>query len=349
MSDKFNENEWISVLLLYLIPILGWIIYTYQNTPLEYSWVVSGIGFAILFFCSALLISLLKKQPVLVAEPMIPVVQEPRPFIPEEPPQEDLSKEWMEKIELLQTHLQEKESALAQALNENHEMAEKIQEIRESAALNEEEARRKIESLELEVHQTGQAAKQFENQINDLRYEIKTLLNLTEVGPEPIKDVPLEPVQEVIAPKPQAGTRGLLTRCVDAAQKITAGYHTSSLRGLSLDPYAFDLRRLQDALRQESGALILVYSPKEERVLFANAETKNLLGISPEQFAQDFADFAAEDFPKWKSAVLQLLTKSEVRIPIQFKDKSGDKVLLNAQIASIPTGVFRSLIIATLS
>jgi hypothetical protein len=364
MSEKFNENEWIQVLFLYSIPILSWIIYTHQEASLEFSFLVAGSGFVILFFGSALFISLLKRQ---VPEPQVfaPVFESAPVVMQQQDPvfTEESILPYKEQIESIQYELGEKEreiqsmtEQLTHALREHQEIKEKLTEVMETSAQKEEEARKKIEALELESHQKMQTSKHLENQIHDLRYEIKTLLQLTEVdytqlGMEPSKkqEVVAEAVVEPVAPmQPKGSARSRLTRCIDIAQKITAGYHSSSLRSLSLDPYAFDLRRLSDALRQEVGALILVYSPKEERILFANGETKAILGISPEQFAQDFTEIAGSDFSTWKSGVTQLLTKSEVNITVEFTTNAFGPVALNALMGPIPTGVFRSLVIAIL-
>ena len=363
MSEKFDENEWIQVLLLYSIPILSWILYTHQLASLEFSFLVAGSGFAILFFGSALFVSLLKRQ--VVANPVpVPVIESlPEIIETHSAVNEECILSYKEQIQSIQHELGEKEreiqsmtEQLTHALGEHQEIKEKLTEVMETSAQKEEEARKKIEALEMESHQKMQTSKQLENQIHDLRYEIKTLLQLTEVdyaqlGMEPAKkqEVVPEPASEPIATfQPKSSSRSRLTRCIDIAQKITAGYHSSSLRSLSLDPYAFDLRRLSDALKQETGALILVYSPKEERILFANGETKTILGLSPEQFAQDFAEIVGTDFAIWKSGVTQLLTKSEVNITVEFKTQSHDPVALNVLMGPIPTGVFRSLVIAIL-
>lgn len=359
MSERFNENSWIRVILLYLIPIAAWISYTYQNSSLSFSFEVAAIGSTILFFGSALFISLLKpKDEPKIAPKIIEVPVPTEAIFP--------LAEWEEKVSSLEERLKlqalEFEGSnqdLEKIQIENRELREKLQEMTDSTLQHSEEAQHKIQSLELELHQSKQHSTQLENQIHDLRYEIKTLLNLTEVGyshPEPSKKEEAalpEPFKEyVITPQPQASggnTRALLTRCLDIAQKITAGYHTSSLRGLTLDPYAFDLRRLADALRYESSALILLYSPKEERLLFANGETKELFGVSPEEFLHDFSDYAGADFAKWKNAVVQLLTKVDVTVALEFKNRFHEPVPLNAHMATIPTGAFRSSVMVVLT
>ena len=363
MSEKFNENEWIQVLFLYSIPILSWILYTHEAASLEFSFVIAASGFVILFFGSALLITLLKRE-VPAAQVLAPVF-EPAPVVIQQAPvlTEESILPYKEQVASIQSELEEKEreiqsmtEQLTHALGEHQEIKEKLTEVMETSAQKEEEARKKIEALELESHQKMQTSKHLENQIHDLRYEIKTLLQLTEVDytqlgmePEKKEEVVQEPVIEPIIPTQSKGSaRSRLTRCIDIAQKITAGYHSSSLRSLSLDPYAFDLRRLSDALRHETGALILVYSPKEERILFANGETKSILGMSPEQLTQDFTEIVGSEFITWKSGVTQLLTKSEVNIAIEFKTKSFGSIALNALMGPIPTGVFRSLVVAVL-
>lgn len=362
MSAKSHKNELVYIFLLYLFPILGWIFYTHLNAPLIFSWTIALVGFILLSFGSVLLFSLMKMQRVTVRESVVHEPPEPqiiieKVFQPPEPPTE-----YIEKIQQLEMGINEialdlenKELELARQLLENKEINEKLQEALEATASKEEEARKKIESLEAETHQKIQASKQLENQIHDLRYEIKTLLQLTEVD---YQAFPKEEafIEHTIAPSPslvcnlpaQESAKGLLTRCINIAQKMTAGYHVSSVRHLSSDPYAFDLRRLSDALRHEMGALIVVYSPKEERVLFSNAESKSLLGLSPEEFSQDFNDYIDTGFSQWKGGVRQLLTKSEVSLLIDFQTKNHDTVPLKVLLGAIPTGVFRSLVIGVL-
>lgn len=362
MSEKSSKNELIYIFLLYLVPICGWIFYTHLKAPLLFSWYIALIGVILLCFGSVLLFLLSAKPSVKIKEPLIDETPAPQLIIervlqPPEPPTE-----YIEKIDKLETEvngiaieLENKETEISRLTIENKELKDKLQENLEIIALKEEEARKKIEGLESEVHQKMQTSKNLENQIHDLRYEIKTLLQLTEVDyPSPQKEEiffepPIAPAPSLICSFPShESAKSLLTRCINIAQKMTAGYHVSSVRHLSSDPYAFDLRRLSDALRHEMGALIIVYSPKEERVLFSNTESKTLLGVSPEQFSQDFKEYIGEGFSIWKSAIPQLLTKSDVSVVINFETKTHEIVPLKVLLGAIPTGVFRSLIIGVL-
>lgn len=347
MGERFNENEWIRVILLYLIPILSWVLYTYQNGPIAFSWVVFASGLALLFFGSALMISLLKMKENAPVQAVTPIkIVEPIQVVDTE--KEALLAELQATVHATNVTLQQKEEELSFLGNENQEIKSKLHALLEEQGAREEEARRKIEILESETNQHQLASKAFENQIHDLRYEIKTLLQLTEVDYLTNNEKEEQKTEAVHEPTfyPKS-SRGLLTRCIDIAQKITAGYHSVS-KNITHDPYAFDLRRLRDALRHETGALIVVYSPKEEQLLFANNETKKLFNLSPEHFVQDFSEFAAPSLQKWKNASIQLLTKPDISLLLDFHTKDEEVISLNALLGVIPTGVFRSLIIGVL-
>lgn len=363
-TQSGKSNHVLIIFLIYLLPILFWVFYTFHETSLTFSWPITIVGLLLLCFGTAILFALFnaKEEPAI-----IPLAQEEEISLPETVlPIPDETPKFLQEIDLLQKNLQEKSSLIAKSdaemlkvKEENQAIKEKLQSLNSNLAEKDEDSRRKIEELNLENHHKQQAIQQLENQIHDLRYEIKTLLQLTEVDysafteqVEPKIEAPHLPIEEWVEEPPLTGqvtseedARRLLKRCLDIAQKMTPGYQASSLRSLSADPYAFDLRRLGDSLRLEPGALILVYSPKDERILFANAQTKTLLGWGSDKFTQDFSSIIAESLPIWKSSVSQLLTKSEVNLTLTCKTKNDELVPLNTLIGSIPTGVFRSLVI----
>lgn len=359
----------LTILLLYLFPILAWIGYTYLSTPLIFSWFIALGGLAILCLGTALLSILFRVQDAplqeVEKEPIPAKIDAPQIEIPAPIIVHQESPKLLEEIQTLKDSLSEKSQALEKSHQDLHQMAEeyqtakdKLKQIQEELATKQDDKFRKIEDLELAGRQKQETIQQLENQIHDLRYEIKTLLSLTEVNyasakkslePIPSSDLPLE--EELFEDPPFEGpvtsekeAELLLKRCVHIAEKMKAGYRASTLRSISSDPYAFDLRRLSDALHLEEGALISVYSPKDERILFANKETKNLLGWSPENFIQDFSEIA--DFSTWKNHTEELLTKKEVHFSLKFQTKSDEPKELRVLLGAIPSGIFRSLILA---
>ena len=207
-----------------------------------------------------------------------------------------------------------------------------------------------------------------ETKVSDLTYEIKTLLKLAETYTTSFETESLEKEASHLtvaspepAPEPNANSEILiqtpeeaslqLKRCLDIAQKITGSYrfnsHGGNFMDASIDSFTFDLRRLCDRLRIENGCTILLYSSKENQVLFVNNQIKNSLGWSPEKFTHNFSEIL-QDFPAWKQGVSSLSTRSEAQIKLPFKTKSGQDLLMSVHLSLVPTGIFRQYIIAVL-
>jgi hypothetical protein len=143
-----------------------------------------------------------------------------------------------------------------------------------------------------------------------------------------------------------------LKRCLDIAQKITSSSHfnseSSRFRDFPVDNFVLDLRRLCDSLRSENQCAILLYSPKEEKVIFANNQVKTLLGWSPEKIVQNFGDIIQEGDQEWKHHLAHISLKHESQVKLQFKTKKGHDLLVHCHLGMIPTGVFRYHVIGVL-
>lgn len=366
-----DDSPFLIIFLIYLLPIFGWVTYCYLYLPLAFSWIVAILGMAILFTGSALLLTLVRslKDEMPELAPELATIKAPTAPLIKPEPQADESLKYKKEIAELQSALQNKNQEILsrgeqiQSIgSENSLLKEKLAVLQEQQAVREDAAHRKLDEIQLESHQRQQIIQQLENQILDLRYEIKTLLQLTEVdyshfgleSPKPLEQIPEElPVehdQKEEAPLAERVTniedaRRLLKRCIDIAQKMTGGYRSTSMNSLSATPYAFDLRRLADALRLESGALIVLYSPKDERILYASREAKALLDVSPEKLSVNFDQILQESSVLWKGAMAQLLTKSESCLALTLNSKNGTQISLQALLGPIPTGIFRSLVL----
>jgi len=101
-------------------------------------------------------------------------------------------------------------------------------------------------------------------------------------------------------------------------------------------------------LRGEQGALIVVYSQKENKLLFVNNEAKALLGWSPEKFVADFSSIVHEGFNDWRRALSMLANASDSQARILAKAKQGQEMILNCHLGVIPTGLFRNYVIGVL-
>lgn len=282
-------------------------------------------------------------------------------------------KEYQEKQNQLIQSLELKTQELHKLEGENQLAQLKAQQIAQDFAdyklFSEEQLRQK--QLQLTVLQ---------QMLEDQKYEIKTLLCLHEEENSPTK-LPIPKVEES-APPCLTGTRlamnqeqaypivnsqmeetitiensirtpveaiNLLKKCINIAQKLTgANYYSnesSRYREFSSSYYAIDQRRLFDSLRDEAGALILVYSQKENKLLFVNNQSKTLLGWSPEKFLIDFSMIIQGDLNDWKKNLSLLAPTSDSQTRLLAKTKQGQEILLNGHLGVIPTGLFRNHVI----
>lgn len=233
-----------------------------------------------------------------------------------------------------------------------------------------------IEDQRSEIEKYQNQIQALDTKVHDLSYEIKTLLYLHETennGTQPVshfeiakmKTVALEPsrpageeeannekLTEKMHIQMAADAAQLLKRTVTLAQKITGtpyhGHESSRYREFSSPYHTIDQRRLFDHLRNETQALILVYSQKEQKIVFVNNQSKSLLGWSPDKFIQDFANLIQEGTQDWKKALEALSNQSESQTRLLCKTKNGQEVLLNCQLGHVATGLFKHYIIGIL-
>lgn len=338
-NKKPFETLVLAVLAFYALPISVWGIYSFKFINLEHQWTLFALGLMLLFLGSATFLlwsyrretaieefvlqadfpklneNLLNSDPPFSSEPQLSEIAIER---------DELQKQW--------TDLQERYSELAA------------------------ESTQTIDELRAQIDQKQQQIVHFENQIHDLRYEIKTLLHLTEIDfPQKsshTQNTTPPPIHERVYwgehyVSSDAEAKLLLKQCIEAAQKITGVCQTKSpvrQKAFSVDHFTLDLRLLFDTLREEQGALVSVFSLKDNKIIFANNQTKPLLGYSPEKFVQDFSSILEDQF-QWNHAIVHLSTKSEVALKVALKSKGGQELHTSCHLGAIPTGIFRGLAI----
>lgn len=240
-----------------------------------------------------------------------------------------------------------------------------------------------IEDQRTEMEKRQDQIQLLDTKIFDLSYEIKTLLHLNEAEPEaPSNAINLsEPVRQIrhelnvdldaSAPfstlnqlaqekeiqsdqpiKTAAEAVSLLKKCISIAQKLTgANFNTPEAlryREFSSSHYNIDQRRFFENLGHEMGGLIIVYSPKDNKILFSNQMSKTLLGWNPEKFSSDFSTIIQEGMSYWKKALSLLTSTPESQARLLAKTKQGQEALLNCHLGVIPTGLFRGYVIGVL-
>lgn len=227
---------------------------------------------------------------------------------------------------------------------------------------------------------------QLDSKIHDLSYEIKTLLylstdeiatpaafsasakpmdkyrppkrealNFQEEGHAEIKEKGIL-ITEIFGPgSPVANTKeasAFLKKLVEMAEKITGasryGNESSRYREFSSTHYSFDQRRLFDLLKNETSALVVVCTPKEQKTLFVNNLVNEILGWNPEKFVSDFNQILEDSLHEWNHALASVSTASECQTRVLAKTRQGKEVLLNCHLTIIPTGLFRLYTLAVL-
>ena len=328
--QKQKEFLALVILIFYTGPILGLSLYSIKVAKADASWMIFSSGLVILFFCSAAFLLFLRKRECSLAYATQSLTLEENPLSHEQPIS-DFRSNLIEKTEIEQecTELREKFSSLMMESSDT------------------------IEDLKNNLDVKQQQIQHLENQIHDLRYEIKTLLNLTEIDysqktPSLLQEQPLLPFTsnkgnfEDTSVTNSQEAKALLKQCLSISQKITSS-NQFKFSKLPLEHSTLDLRLLFDAFRTENSALIAIFSPKDNKLMFANNQTKPFFGYHPEKFVQEFLFLIKDCKTEWDSTIQQLQAKSEAAIPLTIKSKSGESLSATCHLGVIPTGIFRDL------
>lgn len=280
-------------------------------------------------------------------------------------------------IELIQ-----KQNALEEALhkleNEKSQFEQRIEDVNHQLSTKsseaEEELRRKatlLSEYQETINQQREVIQKKQDQIvelevtvRDLKYEVKTLLQLAEIHnndkkrntnrkeavEENIPDSPVHYTGALVKSPEEASIH--LGKCIDIAQKITSSNRfnngPSRFQHMPLDNSALDFRRLFDSLRSETSSGVVVYSLKENRLIFANNQIQSMLGWNPEKFTQYFSEIIREGYEDWNHALGQLSPSIETKARLLLKTNSGQNLLVNCHLKMIPTGIFRHYVIGIL-
>lgn len=267
--------------------------------------------------------------------------------------------------ELLQAHISQLLAELNQVKEATEEKLEQNQ-----IFLNEHQQTITEQRHAIEIKQ--QYIQQLEDKVRDLTYEIKTLLNLAErteiksrreftsnqesfflKGPveserEETNTRPPFPIQ--LSQEEYAMQQ--LKHCIDIAQKMTGASHYQNRSGrkseLAVEHYALDLRCLFESLRNETSSGIMIYSQKENKLIFGNNQIKPLLGWTAEKFLQNFFHIIEESREAWNGSLSQLAYKNECQADFMMRARNGTLVPVKCYFGVIPTGIFRSNILGLL-
>ncbi|MCP5468930.1 MAG: hypothetical protein H7A36_00285 [Chlamydiales bacterium] len=192
---------------------------------------------------------------------------------------------------------------------------------------------------------------QLEGRVRDLTYEIRSLLQLEEPTSSTVPPIDLgdrEEMQQYYLGNetPLFDLDLQLERYVEVAESFTGADHLGYMDGReprfldSSNSYAIDLRRLFDALRDETVGILFLFSMSEKKILFANNYVKSLLGCSPEKFVKDFPHLVKAGLRIWKEAIVKIKETGTKRVQLILLDKSGKEVRAECEMKLITKGPF---------
>ena len=109
--------------------------------------------------------------------------------------------------------------------------------------------------------------------------------------------------------------------------------------------YCDNQRRLFDSLRNEKSALIVVYSSKDQKVIFGIKSQKHCWDGVLKNLWLISLPFCMKGMNEWRKALSSLASVPESQARLLAKTKQGQEALLNCQLGIIQTGLFRNYII----
>ncbi|MDF2549357.1 MAG: conserved putative rane protein [Chlamydiales bacterium] len=266
-------------------------------------------------------------------------------------------------------HLKEMKQQLLQELERSKKHEEQERQSAEQRLLADEkkiyDLETALEDMTMSLEKKQQLIAKLENKVRDLNYEVKTLLQIGDIqeeGKGTQEPSPLslllpekEGQEQTLSPEtlsPSFDKKALspydaslqLEKCISTAKRLSGANHLGGKRArfldLAIDSNVIDLRRLFDSFRNENSMAIIVYAPKDERVLFANHIVKDLLGWSTERFSKDFFQLIQEGSDDFRRAIKKLEPNEETLVHISLKGRDGDTYRVRCHLGLVPSGVF---------
>jgi PAS domain-containing protein len=400
-TSKLRQRTTAALLGCYLIPLLLLTFYNTSQLPLHKGWVVLSGGLLSALGGATILFLLLRQWETRQSINDIDETEE-NAFSDNPPTESELSQDVRAEIESLADSLADSQRQCEKLAEEIHVQQRVIEAVRrekdqvevqfkqlqQTLATHKESSHEDLlgkETLIAEYQQTitdqraviekkQQSISSLEAEIRDLKYELKTLVDISDKNEASLEE---EVVELITPPTPALVQRppdvkpakakvefldlGLavpsksteeahqqLKRCIDIAQKLTGARHlagdSSRFRDLSADGYALDLRRLCDSFRSEHSCMIVLYSQRENKILFVNNQVRGMLGLSPDKFLQNFPQFLAqESVQEWKGAINKASIGHKAETTLRLKDHT-----VRCLLGAIPTGIFKTHIVGIL-
>ncbi len=404
---KFRSWAMLALLVCYFIPLVLITLYNTSLLPLDQGWPILTIGMIAALLGSTVLFLVLRHWEGSVALqrwafaenagmppepdpewrnplPPGPVIETATPDVEELHKLQQLLLASQRQCEALGVELHTVQRSMQELKHEREELEhlhmQAEQAINHQKNLYEEQLNNKETLLE-EYQQTildqravielkQQALVALETEKQDLKYEIKTLVDLSDrleesvpAAPPVVQSAPKLPPKSkiekidptldlglVVTSRSTEEAQQQLKRCIDIAQKLTGARHlagdSSRFRDLSSDGFALDFRRLCDSLRSEQSSMILLFSQRENKALFVNDQVRALLGWTADKFLQNFFGVMEDSLKEWRVALQKAATNQRSEAILKMKTRSGDEASVRCLLGNVPTGIFKTHIIA---
>jgi hypothetical protein len=188
-----------------------------------------------------------------------------------------------------------------------------------------------------------------EGKVNDLTYEIRSLLQL-ETKTLSSYTMPFSEFDSTYDKKKSSAydLTLILRKYISSAENIaSASYLIGNQKLLQNEHFEIDCRPLFDAFRDEMVGIVFIYSLTEKKVIFANNYVKTLLGFNPEKFVKEFPQLIKGGYDEWKKALIQIPEVKEGRLRLLIQSKK-EEILMNCLLGSISRGPFTNHLIGIL-
>ncbi len=212
--------------------------------------------------------------------------------------------------------------------------------------------------IEKKQHSIGK----LEGRVNDLMYEIRSLLRLETAANHHEKssgldlrdqariDAFLTPTQ---TPQTPYDFSVQLNKYIEKVETLAGVEHnsfgkSSRFSDLSLENYEFAKRHLFESFDDETLGIIFIFSPQERRFLFVNPAVKSITGWSSEKFMKEFPSLVARGYPEWEGAVAKMRTLKETALKLALINKNGQAKIFECYMGLIVKGPFSHHIIGIL-
>lgn len=217
-----------------------------------------------------------------------------------------------------------------------------------------------------------------ESKVLDLSYEIKTLVSLTnyenlekeksvekthapsltlyEPKKSPNTDPKISPISSApLSSQPNKSLEAVsrqLTHFIDIAANMASVQNLhgvpSHLNDFAVDGYGLELRRLCENLNMENRYIVLLHSPKDNKIHFVNDHVKSVLGWTPEEFIRQFSTIILKGKDEWQREIDLMESNREGILSMHLKTSASDAIQLQCHLRAITEGTFRNHVISVL-